>query len=410
MSWVAADPRVPEKRVFGKRLDRSGNFIDSQPFFLGNPSAPTLLNNGTNFLFAWLKNVPRFLNTVVSGTIGSLTDTNAPLSQRDLTAEATNRTELAGASNDKNFLLVWAESNRIAGQIVSVDESGMIPGDQFVVAATTEVLRVPSASPLGTNYLVVWKSSPDGILPGRKIYGQLVTDAGRVQGAISGFPIYQDADAVSLPKITSNGEQALIFWASGTQILGIRVNSAGQVMDPQPRVLASGSTSIGNVSAVWADGMYFMTWNDSGTGVRVTKILPDGTALYPNGFLVSSTLKPHLFLFGPPSPTITRVGQNGILLAAEREVFPVPRVAAFLLPTRDRVMDLNLLTAGQLQLSWTGGEPEKDYQIQFSPVIFPAQWSNWDNQIHSTNGIVEATIDPTQLSRSGFFRVVEVTR
>jgi len=120
-----------------------------------------------------------------------------------------------------------------------VVNSSVVAGEEFIIGQTGEPFRTPSAIPVGSDYFVVWKTA---FKPGKTIYGQFVTDSGTLRGPA--FPIYLDADPESSPKLGSIGDQALVVWAARTQILGIRVDPSGTVLDVKPRVLASGFTAV----------------------------------------------------------------------------------------------------------------------------------------------------------------------
>ena len=62
------------------------------------------------------------------------------------------------------------------------------------------------------------------------------------------------------------------------------------------------------------------------------------------------------------------------------------------------------ISTGALRLSWTAAAGQ-NYQVQFSPDLFSANWSNWGNTITATNGevTVAESVVPTQQQ---FYRVV----
>ncbi|MBN1204107.1 MAG: tandem-95 repeat protein [Myxococcaceae bacterium] len=140
----------------------------------------------------------------------------------------------------------------------------------------------PEVASNGTDYLVVWMDQQPG---GVDIRGVRVSSAGQVLDTGT-FAISTGAGDLGSPVVASNGTDYLVVWTEqqpgGADLRGARVSSAGQVLDTEPLAL---STQEGTQyqPAVVSDGTgYLVVWTDVGVGevhIRGTRVSSAGQVL-----------------------------------------------------------------------------------------------------------------------------------
>ena len=207
--------------------------------------------------------------------------------------------------NTNLFALLFAAS------LVSppVDAQLTLPGD-FVAAPAIGGSRYSSIARGGPGYLVVWEDTRTALEPGisasgepllgnmMDIYGVRLDLAGRVLDAaplvICGLPRNQ-----TRPRVAWNGSQWLVVftterpdWYFFHDIVGVRVDSNGTVLDPTPISIRPEFNSPANYyganPSVGSDGTHWVvTWEDGNPAngrpqARATRIAQSGQLLDPN--------------------------------------------------------------------------------------------------------------------------------
>jgi hypothetical protein len=249
-------------------------------YALNDTMDPAIASNGSEYLAVWVDN--RSANGyLLYGT--RVSQLGAVLDPRGLPLNVNVSGVLypTVASNGRDFLVVWQNgfsgARRITGMRVTA--AGM-PLDRapFLEIGYGNGHPRPAAASDGTNYLVVWEHERSADLE-EDIVGARVTSGGVVLDTssliIRGAPNRQRG-----PAIAWNGSNYFVVWDDGegwwnSQTLGVRVTSAGGVIEPSPIVIGGNAPGTFPTPAVASDGQDFLVALD-GHAVRVSA---DGTPL-----------------------------------------------------------------------------------------------------------------------------------
>jgi hypothetical protein len=214
------------------------------------------------------------------------------------------------------------------GVFISATGVAAIP---FTIFPTTSA-ECSSAHPVvgfdGTNYLVVF-----GHL--NQVYGIRISTAGLVLDSPTGFRISApDADSGFTPAIAFDGTNYMVAWQTyhnatpdlGTDIAATRISPAGTVLD-QHTVFSA--TSNQSDPAIAFDGTnYFVVWADdrgntattSGSDLFGARVTKDGTVLDPSGVAISTA--DH----SQSRPQVDWDGQHYLVVWADRRNAPIDNI------------------------------------------------------------------------------------
>lgn len=117
--------------------------------------------------------------------------------------------------------------------------------------------------------------------------------------AFAVMPMSADARAQVNPAVAHDGKGTyLVVWQQGrlyyqsqsADILAVRVDSQGRVLDRQPIVIGNLAASQEQPQVTFSGGRFMVVWHDLRNGrdwdVYAARVKPDGTVLESNGFLV----------------------------------------------------------------------------------------------------------------------------
>lgn len=117
--------------------------------------------------------------------------------------------------------------------------------------------------------------------------------------AFAVMPMSADARAQVNPAVAHDGKGTyLVVWQQGrlyyqsqsADILAVRVDSQGRVLDRQPIVIGNLAASQEQPQVAFSGGRFMVVWHDLRNGrdwdVYAARVKPDGTVLESNGFLV----------------------------------------------------------------------------------------------------------------------------
>ena len=202
------------------------------------------------------------------------------------------------ASNGQDYLVVWNDGRnskstgsdiyaaRVAGDGTLLDPDGMPINHGSSNQANPEVASN------GTGYLVVWEEHAADPHDTPDVYGARVSREGIVQEP-DGIPIKTTGESQSHPAVASNREGYFVAWqerGSTPDILGARVTNEGKVRDTGILLSAIANNHAATVIATNGDN-YLLVWEEerwSDTdllGVRVSKA---GEVLDPSGLALST--------------------------------------------------------------------------------------------------------------------------
>lgn len=169
-----------------------------------------------------------------------------------------------------NYLVVWQTDQEQAQNPVSdcdiyatrVSASGRVLDPQGIIVSEVPIEEcAPRVAFDGTNYLVVWYDFQNWVCA---VYAKRISTAGTVLDTVA-ISVSPPGARHWGPDVTFDGTHFLVVWYEYRwgvwyNILASRVNSAGQVLDPQPISIAK-DLCVGGVPAVNSDGSAtFVVW------------------------------------------------------------------------------------------------------------------------------------------------------
>jgi hypothetical protein len=187
------------------------------------------------------------------------------------------------------ILIVWKDYRDGIVHAVRIDTNGVVldPGG-FVISTNSPWQDYPSVAFDGTNFLVVFWDARDSY-PHTKIYGSRVSLDGSVLDP-EGIVIYESGECLSV-SIAFSLHNYLVVWGQDGDINGVRVDTAGNVLDTLaiPICTASGGQDYASVS--FGGENYFVTWEDMRSGSNAdiygTRIDTAGVVLDTNSIAIS---------------------------------------------------------------------------------------------------------------------------
>lgn len=181
-------------------------------------------------------------------------------------------------------------------------------GDEFMVGMEDNIINAigyqihPAVAFDGTNYMVIWVDE-------REIWSRPMWSSNYVTSVVGarirpdgviidtiGFQIYRDIingpDNVAIAY--GNGIYLVVWSEYGPEVKydvwAARVNSQGQVLDPDGILICNASGFQDRPKVAFGDSLFLVTWadgrNDSAQ-IRATRVNAQGTVLDPDGFEVA---------------------------------------------------------------------------------------------------------------------------
>ncbi len=118
--------------------------------------------------------------------------------------------------------------------------------------------------------------------------------------AVAVMPVSADARSQLNPAVAYDGKGTyLVVWQQGrfyhqsqsADILAVRIDSRGRVLDRQPIVVCNAEASQEQPQVAFSEGTFLVVWHDLRNGrdwdVYAARVSPDGKVRDPNGFLVA---------------------------------------------------------------------------------------------------------------------------
>jgi Secretion system C-terminal sorting domain len=295
------DFRSSRFKIFGARVNQSGEVIDSSGFVISTgaqgPTEPFLAFDGTNYLVVW--NEPRGNRLNIYGTRvstdGNVLDTNGIF----ISVTASAARSPAVTANSNKYFVVWEDDLTADSDIFGtrVTQSGAVLDSISILVSTgINSQREPSAAFDGTNYLVVWEDLQDR----NYIYCARVNQYGTVLDTNGIFISNRriDPEDFSRPSVAFDGSNFLVIWndylvdnIDSSYIYGARINRDGLVLDPYGFPVSRQAFYQWNPSIAYDGTNYLVVWADErGHEYNIfgTRLTPTGLVLDPAGIPIST--------------------------------------------------------------------------------------------------------------------------
>jgi len=200
-----------------------------------------------------------------------------------INTESGHQSTPSGAFDGTNFLFVWQDSRTAADQIYAarVSPAGVVldPQGFLVGSGGAEDLNEPVVAFDGTNYLVAWRDRNDW---DSQIMGVRVSTAGVILDGTQ-IGIATGSDNQEKPAIAFGGSTYLVAWqddSPGTHsnIYAARLNTAGAVLDPAGIAIATTASDEDQVTVAYGSSRFLVAWREDDV-IRGQRIVSDGTLL-----------------------------------------------------------------------------------------------------------------------------------
>jgi hypothetical protein len=278
VAW--SDARAGNDRdVYAARVLKDGTKLDGTGIAVstasGSQFAPAVVFDGTTFFVVWADT--RSGTSDIYGarvtTAGVVLDAGGIQITKTAT---TGENDPALAFDGTNYFVVWGTSPGAGVRGARVSTSGVVLDPAGIaVSASASALR-PTIAFGGGNYFVAWEGS-GGLTS--DIFGARVATNGTVLDSAA-ITVSNAAGSQDVPAVAFDGTNHLVVWEDGrnsgfTDIYGARVAPAGSVLDPSG-IAISTATDVQREPAVAANGDVLVVWRDD----RRRGILANASDIY----------------------------------------------------------------------------------------------------------------------------------
>ena len=266
------------EEIYAARIDLNGNVLDATPIVVatgwGYQRSARAAWDGENWLVVWI-DYENYTNHAFARRVspdGVLLDAEPIAVSRD--ANVNTFAVVGGAGG----WLVVTESGDIVGMRVSAAGEPLDPAGVTLVPSTYYVRYSLDVAFGGTQYLLVYDDS--GAVKARRFDLNLAPIGSTFNATAQG----------NSARVTSNGTDFLVvsrytWWYVFDRVQFCRVNAAGQVLDPTPRVITDDAYGPA-VRAVWDGAQWIVGW--SGAGAWAARVATNGTILDPDGVAIGA--------------------------------------------------------------------------------------------------------------------------
>jgi len=199
----------------------------------------------------------------------------------------------AAFNGTDNYLVVWHDNRNnnwdIYGSRIGANGS-ILDTNAFPIINLAGNQGFPKVSFDGTNYFVIWNDTRYG---GYDIFGTRVSQNGDILDPY-GIYISQSSGTEFYSDIAFDGTNYLVVYdeleVNDYDIYAKRVGPDGQIIDDNPIIVCSSSNDQIYPKVIFTGNYYFVVWiHDTGSDRNIygARILPDGTVVDTNGFLIS---------------------------------------------------------------------------------------------------------------------------
>jgi large repetitive protein len=314
-AWEDSRSGTGETEVYATRLGSDGSVIDGSGFVVAtsgmNQILPAVASNGTDFLVTWQHHSSATSVEIHAGRVSSM---GVALDPTDIiiVPDAPGTVLMPSVASDgTDYFVTWsltpgpgspfdAYGGRVTAAGVVLD-----PGGIYIASTDAGSNRLTAVASDGTGYLVTWQNVSSAASAGLDVSGMRISSAGVL---LDSAPIVlaSDQNQEARPAVASNGTDYLVVWtddraSDGGDIYGSRVDSTGLSLDPNGLQIAV-APGAQQDPAVASDGSsYMVVWSDARTDTAGDI---SGTRVHPTGTLLDSGLAISTAPFGQTSPAI----------------------------------------------------------------------------------------------------------
>ncbi|MBE0433864.1 T9SS type A sorting domain-containing protein [candidate division WOR-3 bacterium] len=283
--WM--DQRTPTG-IYGCRIHADGTVIDPEGIFLRSVSfydagLVSIASRGTQYLAVWSESSDIYAMCI--DTAGTIIDTSA-------IAVCTNAAGQAFPSvvfGHPYYFVVWYDE-RANGSVrgARIDSNGVLI-DTIAILITDGLLYpgCPSLDFDGARYLVTWAGDEGSCC------ARVDTDGVLLDPVPITVPLPGDYNT-PLPSVAYGNESFLLvshtFWGWSGDVMGMRVDTSGNVLDTSAVLYSMAGYSGRNGAGAHDGEKYFVVWEDtrdaSATRIIGTRIDTAGCVLDPDGISI----------------------------------------------------------------------------------------------------------------------------
>ncbi len=221
----------------------------------------------------------------------------------DISTDPRGQDSPSCASNGENFLVSFntyrcdSAYGDIYASRIRAEDGAVLDTDGFVVCPALKEQRKSKTASINNSYFVIWEDERNFDSTGYDIYGTEVT-SDAIVADLGGRRITSFIYSEISPGISSDGMNYLAIWESGDygqfwDIAGIRLDTLGQTLDPNPYVISRSCDAQLSGVSVWNGSSYLAVWEENQDiyGARIDRF---GNLLDPTTIKVCSAAEDQL--------------------------------------------------------------------------------------------------------------------
>ncbi|KPJ59689.1 MAG: hypothetical protein AMJ46_10070 [Latescibacteria bacterium DG_63] len=257
--------------IYGARIDTSGTVLDPDGMAIstetGDQDRTAVAFDGTRFFVVWQD----YRSGTQRDIYGARVDTSGVVIDAAGVPVCTatgSRAIPAIVFNGTHYFVVWGDGRGATGDVYGtrVDTSAtVLDGDGIAISTANYNQHTPSVSFDGTYHLVAWKDFRSGSMTNADVYAARVDTAGVVRDP-SGILVDMTGNDNSDVDVAFDGTNYLLTWhdrfSSLSDIQGARVDTSGAVLDATPIDVCSASGAQFYPAITFGATTYFVVFSD----------------------------------------------------------------------------------------------------------------------------------------------------
>lgn len=294
--------------IYGTRIGTDGAPIDPRGFRVSagatSEQRPAIASGATEYLVVWGQSSPPGGATGFDVYGARVSRDGVVLDAEPIAVCAAPDDQLlpSVAFDGTNYLVTWLDNRESACDVYGarVDPSGnVLDPAGIAIAAAPDCQKFPGVAFGGGQYLVVWQDHREGPA---SLYGARVDPSGRVLDR-SGIRISDTAATQTFAAISFDGERYFVVWENptggDTDILGVRVDLSGAVLDAVPLVVSAAPGKQGDPVVGFDGTHHLVAWTDARAGegiyhVYAARVDRSGNVLDPDGIGIGTAERSQL--------------------------------------------------------------------------------------------------------------------
>jgi hypothetical protein len=299
VAW--SDKRDGQWNINAARVSPAGLVLDSADIpvclAVGPQQHPAAASDGKGFLAAWEDQRSGMRWNVYAARLdssGQVMDT-AGILLRSLNGDKHSPAVAFGAGK---YLVAWDEYYDSRNIVAAFVDTGGHVSNGIEVCAAPGSQGSSSVAFGDSMFVVAWDDVRDGSRS--TIYAARITESGVLLDT-NGFQVMTPHDAQALPSVAYDGTNFLVSWQEGPvlncNILAARITPTGVVLDTAALCVSNAARDQSRPRAVFADSVYFITWEDERTGMSdayCARVTPAGQLVDTAGIRVAVDSGPKL--------------------------------------------------------------------------------------------------------------------